>query len=95
MKFYVKVHEQGVVAVADAELLGKRFEDGGFQLDVSQQFYGGEMVDEESLLSFLEAAKSLNIVGERAVAFAVQLELVSLDAVISVGGVPHVQVYSL
>ena len=39
---YVKIHKkQGstVVAIADKELIGKRFEEGKLQLEISEYFY--------------------------------------------------------
>ena len=44
MAVYIKVHNsyRSVVAVADSDLLGKRFEEGIKQLDVRENFYNGK-----------------------------------------------------
>ena len=36
-----------VVALCDSELLGKKFEEGDFQLDIKESFYKGDEVSEE------------------------------------------------
>ena len=56
-------------------------------------FYGGDEVDEGSLRNFLAACTSANLVGERCVAEAVSAGFVEEDAVITIGGVPHAQLF--
>ena len=66
---YVKIHEsyRKVVAVCDSELVGKKFEEGKMQLDVRENFYNGEEVDEEKLMEILQRElaedATFNIVG--------------------------------
>ena len=92
--FKVRVHDLGdhvFVTVVDEELIGKRFEENGVVLDVSEEFFDGERVDEEGALRRMFAATSLYVIGERAVKLAIRAELVHPDAVKRVKGVPHAQ----
>jgi hypothetical protein len=73
MKIWVKVHQnaQGqVLAACDEDLLGKTFEKENLCLHVHENFYKGELVDEEEFKSNLKDKNNLNIVGENAVNIA-------------------------
>ncbi len=39
-----------IVAVCDSELLGKKFEEGKFQLEVKENFFKGEETEEEKAI---------------------------------------------
>ena len=43
-----------VVAICDKELIGKKFYEGKFQLDVKENFYKGEEMDEEKTIQILK-----------------------------------------
>ena len=53
----IKVHEayRKVVAICDAELLGKKFTEGNMQLDVNPAFYGGKKYDEKKVIELYNA----------------------------------------
>lgn len=96
----VKTHKaqgQIVVAMCDAELVGRKLKEGKIQITLNDGFYGGEVfdADETGLFNLLRGATSYNIFGERAIAVAVKYNLVDKSAVRLVDGVPHVQVYCL
>ncbi len=80
-----------VVAVCDSELLGKRFEEGDFQLHVKENFYGGEEMSEEKTIDFLRRMKmedaTFNIVGGNSVAAALKAGIIEENSVGSVQGV--------
>ena len=72
----IKIHKsyRDVVAVCDNSLIGKKFEEGEFQLDVKESFFLGENVQkeeaEELLKSLLAEDSTFNIVGEESVSTA-------------------------
>ena len=80
-----------VVAVCDSELLGKRFEEGNFQLHVKENFYGGEEMSEEETIEFLrhmaQEDATFNIVGENSVRAALEAGVIHEKSVGSVQGV--------
>ncbi len=90
----LKRHPSGpelLVAACDASLLGKRFMEGGLTLEVSESFFGGEMVSPELLVECLELATIANLVGEETVGAAIEAGLVDPDRVLVIDGVPHAQ----
>jgi hypothetical protein len=92
-----KAQGQVVLAMCDAELVGRKLTDGKVQITLSEGFFGGDLFDpeESGLLNLIRGASSYNIFGERAVALAVKFNLVDRATVRVVDGVPHAQVYCL
>lgn len=81
-----------MVACCDKDLMGKSFREGRLKLSLETGFYGNSLLRLAEALVALEAADVLNLVGTEIVTAAVERGLVHPDAVISIGGVPHVQV---
>ena len=52
----VKIHTsyRYVVAICDSDLLGKKFEEGQFQLDVKESFFKGEEKPKEKVLEIMQ-----------------------------------------
>jgi hypothetical protein len=91
----VKVHRQGddlVLGACDEHLLGKKFRNGKFQIDVARHFYDGERVDKKTLEKFLLDATIANLVGKETVKCAIDLGLVHPDCILKIRGVPHAQI---
>jgi hypothetical protein len=90
----IKVYKKGndlLIGACDEELLGKKFEDGKFQIDVSKDFYGGERISSEVLKKYLEDATIANLVGKETIKCAIDLGLINPDCIIEIKGVPHAQ----
>ena len=84
--------EQGLlVAVCDSDVLGETFEEGEFSLTVTEEFYGGDEVDEGAVVDSLGRADIANIVGTRAVALAIEEGIVDEANVVEVGETRHAQ----
>jgi uncharacterized protein len=83
---------RNVVAICDRELLGKRFEEGKFQLDVKENFFRGKEVSEEEALEIMRDMKledsTFNIIGERAVRTALRAEVITKDGVGEIADIP-------
>ena len=90
----IKIHEsyRKVVAICDSELIGKKFEEGKMQLDIKESFFGGEEIEDdkvvEKLMKLSVDDATFNIVGEKAVGFAVEAGLISEESIGNVQGVP-------
>ncbi len=94
-KFYMKKHVSGegsIVAVCDEEILGKVFREGDLVLEVSESFYGGELVDEREALEQIRIADMAVLAGNRIVSLAIQAGLVHRDAVIRISDQLHAQI---
>ncbi|MBI2110182.1 DUF424 family protein [Candidatus Woesearchaeota archaeon] len=93
---YVKIHrKQGstVVAIADKELIGKRFEEGKFQLEVSEYFYKGEEKSEDEIIVLLQEANNINLVGKKAVALAVKHGMIQEENILRIKKIPHACIF--
>jgi len=93
-RFYINVWIRGkdvMVAVCDAELLGKTLREGALKLEVKESFYGGRLVSLEEALDILRGASIGNLVGRNIVANAIREGLIHEDAVLWIGDQPHAQ----
>lgn len=80
-----------LVAVCDRGLIGETFENGDVSLTVTEDFYGGDEVDDEAVVDSLARAQVANIVGVEAVALAIEHGFVEEDHVLEVGETRHAQ----
>lgn len=92
---YVKstIHNREVlVAVCDADLLGKTLEGGRVPFKVSESFYKGELMGVETSLDFIKRGTIVNLVGKKVVEAAIEARLVHPEAVLYIGQIPHAQI---
>ena len=93
-KMKVKIHKtyRDVIAICDSDLIGKTFEEGDFELNVKENFYGGEEVDEEKLLKIINNMSiedsTFNIIGQESVNIALKAEIISEEGVKKIQGIP-------
>jgi hypothetical protein len=90
----VKVHkkdEKTIVAVCDSDLLGKKFEQGELQLDLTSDFYKGDEMDEKEAGDLVRNADIVNLVGKNSVKLGMQEGVIDEDHVMEIAGVPHAQ----
>jgi hypothetical protein len=89
------MYKQGddlVIGACDEELLGKRFTEGKFQIDVTKKFYEGERISIKTLERFLLDATIANLVGRQTVECAMRLGLVNPECILKIKDIPHAQV---
>lgn len=92
MALLLRVHrgKKGIVlAICDAELLGKRFEEEDKVLDVAEKFYGGRPAEIEEIKTKFEKASSANVVGNTAVGALVSAGIIDADGVKAVSGIKY------
>lgn len=89
-----RVRGEVLVIICDDELLGKKFEEGDFILEVERSFYEGRRASVEECLRALENATIANIVGSM-VEHAIKAGFVNAENVIRIGGIPHAQIVKL
>jgi len=81
-----------VVAVCDSSILGRKFEQGNFQLDIKENFYKGEEVSEEKAIEIMRdmAAEdaTFNIAGQDSIKAALKAGVIEKETVGSVQGIP-------
>ena len=94
MTLIIKLHKsyRTVVALADKELLDKKFEEGKRQLDLTTTFYKGDDITEEKAIQVLQhQAKedaTLNIVGSKAVKTAKKAGILKEENISSIQNIP-------
>lgn len=95
MRMYQLPYGGVMAAVADEEVLGKTAYDGesGLSLIVSEEFYKGELVDEEKVERILAGADVLVLAGDRVIGKAVSMGLLEPSSVLRIGGLSHAQVF--
>lgn len=86
-----------VVAICDSELLGKKFEEGTFQLDIKESFFKGEETSEEETIEIIKKMSvedaTFNIVGEKSVNAALKAEIISKEGIKKIQGIPFALVF--
>ncbi len=90
----VKVHKREgkiLVAVCDADLIGRSFEEGQHQLDLTGDFYKGEEKTDAEAGDIIRNADHVNLVGEKSVSLGIQEEVIEESNVQRVQGIPHAQ----
>jgi len=91
MKVYLKIHcknEIETVACCDEQLLKRVFEEGNLRIEISEYFFGGDLMDLEEAINVLKQASYFNIVGEDIIEGAVNCKIVSKEGVHKINGVP-------
>ena len=91
---YLKIHRsyRSVVALADKELIGKKFEEGKRQLDVRENFYKEKQVTHEEAVKILKMQikedATFNIVGPKATKAALEAEIIQKEHIATLSGIP-------
>lgn len=80
-----------VVALCDKELLGKKFEEGKFQLHIKENFYKGKESSEEEVLRILSGMAredaTFNIAGENSINAALKAGIINENSVRKIQGI--------
>lgn len=84
-----------VLAVCDKELCGKTLNRPNAQFVVSESFYKGSEISVKDLKARLREFENINLVGNKAVAVALEEKLVSGENVVEIAGVKHVQIFKI
>ena|SRR3989344_1751756 len=83
---------RNVIAVCDKELLGKKFGEGTFQLDIKENFYKGEEKSKEEVIKLMESFSNedatFNIVGEKSISAALKAGIIDKKSIGKVKGIP-------
>lgn len=91
MRVYIKVHvrnDMETIACCDEELLNKVFKEGNLRIEISEQFFGGNLIDLEDAILILRKAECFNIVGETIIKKAIEDKLLPKEGVRYINGVP-------
>lgn len=83
---------RNIVAVCDSELIGKKFEEKGFQLEAKENFFKGEKVSEREMIEIMrnESAEDsiFNIIGDKSINIALKTGVISEQEIKKIQGIP-------
>ena len=90
----MKIHKsyRNVVAICDSDLIGKKFESGEKQLDLTGSFFKGDEKSFDELKEIVEDSEREDacffIVGKESVEFAKEIGLIDDSGILEISGVP-------
>jgi hypothetical protein len=90
-----KVGRNMLLAICDAEILGRTLSEGKIVFHVKEDFYKGAKVNVEEAVSMIENSTIVNMVGKNVVKKAIQRGYVHPEAVLNIEGVPHAQIVKI
>lgn len=91
---YLKIHKsyRNVVALCDAGLIGKKFEEGKKQLDIRENFFKDRKLTKEEVIKVLKWEKkndsTFNIVGEKSIQATIEAGLITKKDVHIIENIP-------
>ncbi len=80
-----------ILVITDKEIVGKKFEEGKKQLDLSNKFYSGDERNVEAIKALIPETYILHLTGEKAVALGVELGFVDSQRIVWVSNIPHAE----
>ena len=98
MKFAYKKYdtkEERMLAIADSDIVGKHFEEGDLQLEVTGEFYHESECGDEEALKMINDASLINATGNNIISLLLKENIIDEDKILRVGGVAHAQVIKL
>ena len=90
----IRIHQsyRDVIAICDSDLIGKRFEEGKFQLDIKESFFKGEKTSKEKAMKIMQDMSredaTFNIVGEKSVDTALEAGIITKEGIKRIRGIP-------
>ncbi len=85
-----------IVAICDSDLIGKKFEENEFQLDVKESFFSGEEFSKEKTIKVKQDMSrndaTFNIVGKNSINTALEAEIICEESIKRIQGIPFVLV---
>lgn len=91
IKKHITPDRRKILAVCDDDLLGKRFEEDGCQLDLTVGFYRGEPATEEQFEKELKGVYILNIVGKMSIDLCLKRNLILKEHIKRIKNIPYAQ----
>lgn len=93
----IKTHRD-IVSICDTELLGKKFQEENFQLEIKENFYKGDEKNKQEIIEIIEKMvledATFNIVGEESIKTAIESEIISENDVKKIKNIPYALILS-
>jgi hypothetical protein len=90
-----KIGNNVLLAMCDAEILGKTLREGRIVFHVKEEFYKGSRVSIEEAIAMIGSSTIVNMVGKNVVQKAIEKGCVHPEAVLNIEGIPHAQIVKI
>jgi hypothetical protein len=90
-----KAGQNVLLAMCDADILGKTLCEGKIVFHVKEDFYKGRKVHVDEAILMIENSTIVNMVGKNVVGKAIEKGYVHPEAVLHIEGIPHAQIVKL
>jgi hypothetical protein len=97
-KFSYKLYRQGIdvlLAISDADIVGKTFEEGDIKVTVHEDFYSDKVCGEDKVLELVKSSTIVNAIGEQIVGLLVNERFIDNSHVLIISGIPHAQIITI
>ena len=98
MQFSVRVSDyqkNTMLNICDLELLGKKITQDELNMNISENYYGGKLVEKEEAKSLLKNSSIINMVGKESVSLSIELGIGSENGVKTISGIPFLIIYNM
>lgn len=96
MQFSVKISEyqkNKMLNICDFELLGKEIIQNELTMNISKNYYGGQVVDKTEAENLLKSSSIINMVGKDTISLSIELGIGTEKGVRIISGVPFLIVF--
>ena len=97
MQFSVRISDyqkNTMLNMCDAELIGKEVVDGELKINITESYYGTQIIDKDEAISLLKSASILNLVGKETISLATELGIGSKDGVKIISDIPFLIIFN-
>ena len=83
-----------MVNMSDTELIGKNVIDGELKINISENYYGKQIVEKDEAISLLKSASIMNLVGKETISLAIEVGIGSKDGVKIISDIPFLIIFN-
>ena len=97
MQYSVRVSDYQkniMVNMSDAELIGRNIIDGELKINISENYYGKQIVEKDEAISLLKSASIMNLVGKETISLAIEVGIGSKDGVKIISDIPFLIIFN-
>ena len=97
MQFSVRISDyqkNTMLNMCDAELIGKEVVDGELKINITESYYGSQIIDKDEAISLLKSVSILNLVGKETISLATEFGIGSKDGVKIISDIPFLIIFN-
>ena len=97
MQYSVRISDyqkNTLVNMSDTELIGRNIIDGELKINISENYYGKQIVEKDEAISLLKSASIMNLVGKETISLAIELGIGSKDGVKIISDIPFLIIFN-